>query len=171
MSNKSYVKLIAYDRWLLNRYTLFCNENIDTVESCRIDKFIATQPRSVVALIINSDKQILTVSRRNQPNNLGLPGGKIDPGETPEQALVRELLEETGVEAKDFNLCFERIDQTDKCVVWCYRVTTWKGIPRQREPGIHVSWVEPSLLIDKNCTFSEYNSNLFASLKIMSNHA
>jgi 8-oxo-dGTP diphosphatase len=43
-------------------------------------------------------KLILAVSRKDDPNAFGLPGGKVEHGETEEQAARRELLEETGVE-------------------------------------------------------------------------
>lgn len=43
----------------------------------------------------------LGVSRKDDPTAFGLPGGKVDPGELPHQAVVRELLEETGLIADE----------------------------------------------------------------------
>lgn len=54
------------------------------------------------ALILRGDDVLICQRRRGQPMELKweFPGGKIEAGETPEQALARELEEELGINAK-----------------------------------------------------------------------
>lgn len=54
----------------------------------------AVQPARVYALAITSDHEILLVSGGPEDPYRWLPGGGIEPGETPQQALRRELAEE-----------------------------------------------------------------------------
>lgn len=53
---------------------------------------------AVVVVIEGSDGRIVGVSRPGQPDDVGLPGGSIEAGESPEAAAVREVREETGLE-------------------------------------------------------------------------
>jgi 8-oxo-dGTP pyrophosphatase MutT (NUDIX family) len=50
----------------------------------------------VFASIFNKDCQILCVKRANGTQNWTMPGGKLEQGETPIQAVIREVAEETG---------------------------------------------------------------------------
>ncbi|MEV4972646.1 (deoxy)nucleoside triphosphate pyrophosphohydrolase [Streptomyces scopuliridis] len=59
--------------------------------------------RVVVAGAVYDRGRLLAARRSAPPDVAGrweLPGGKLEPGETPEQALVRELREELGVETE-----------------------------------------------------------------------
>lgn len=57
-------------------------------------------PKSVAGVIFSPDRRsILLIKRRDVPIWV-LPGGGIDPGETSEHAMIREILEETGFTVK-----------------------------------------------------------------------
>ena len=62
----------------------------------------AIQPRVVVAACVIEDGAVLAARRTGPPELAGkweLPGGKVEPGETDEQAVRRELAEELRVDA------------------------------------------------------------------------
>lgn len=54
----------------------------------------------VVSCFVENDGKILLLQRQShkpQPNTFGVPAGKVDKGETPEEAVKREIQEEIGV--------------------------------------------------------------------------
>src|SRR5699024_1051664 len=57
----------------------------------------------VACALVDADRRVLIAQRPQGKQLAGLwefPGGKIEPGETPEAALIRELAEELGVETQ-----------------------------------------------------------------------
>jgi mutator protein MutT len=127
------------------------------------------RPKSTVALLRRPASmaawEVCAVSRRGKPQDLGLPGGGIEPGETPLQAVIRETREEIGVTILQATFVFERIDEAERGnIAWCYLVDDWEGEPHQCEPGIEVSWTAPERLLEPSCTFHKYNLALFRSL-------
>ena len=57
--------------------------------------------RAVVILLFTDDKQIVTISRKNNFNHFGLPGGKVQENETEFEAIIRECKEEIGIDLSD----------------------------------------------------------------------
>ncbi|MUL66783.1 DNA mismatch repair protein MutT [Mycobacterium sp. CBMA 234] len=81
----------------------------------------------VVAGALIADARLL-VAQRNRPPELAglweLPGGKVNPGETDEQALARELHEELGVTVAVGARLGEDVPLSDTVTLRGYRVST-----------------------------------------------
>jgi mutator protein MutT len=75
------------------------------------------------AVIFNALDQLLLVERHKDGGHyFVLPGGHIDPGEGPEQAVVREVYEETGLEVTVDKLLYTSSDdlyQNDQRIFLC----------------------------------------------------
>lgn len=116
----------------------------------------SAKPTVLVAAValIDRDGRVLIAQRPPGKSMAGLwefPGGKIDPGETPEQALVRELAEELGIETEEaclgpFTFASHSYEKFH-LLMPLYLCRVWKGIPTPRE-GQVLKWVEPKKLGD-----------------------
>jgi mutator protein MutT len=62
---------------------------------------VTTAPQVCVGAIAVDDERLLLVRRGNPPaaGSWSVPGGRVEPGETVGEAVVREVREETGLEA------------------------------------------------------------------------
>lgn len=58
----------------------------------------------VFATILNEQGEVLCVQRNYPPYGWTTPGGRLEDGETPEKAVIREVREETG-----YHVCVERL--------------------------------------------------------------
>jgi 8-oxo-dGTP diphosphatase len=101
--------------------------------------------RVVAALIRQGGKVLLT--QRKPGRHLGLswefPGGKVEAGESDEQALMRELQEELGVTVSVGTRCFETRHSygTREMHLLVYRCRLLEGEPRALDVNA-VEWVE-----------------------------
>ncbi|WP_339747594.1 8-oxo-dGTP diphosphatase MutT [uncultured Maricaulis sp.] len=104
--------------------------------------------------LLDSDGRILIAKRPEGKPMAGLwefPGGKIEPGETPEQAVVRELREELSVEPCERCLdpfAFVSHPYPDfHLVMPLFLCRTWDGFPQPNE-GQQLAWVRKEKLRD-----------------------
>jgi 8-oxo-dGTP diphosphatase len=104
----------------------------------------------VVAGFLKKDQKILVGQRPENHSLAGLwefPGGKIEIGETPEQALQRELNEELGIEAQIGTLrlaCTHSYGDVGIIILF-YEVNYWKGEPKAKH-HLMLEWIYPQEL-------------------------
>lgn len=102
--------------------------------------------RCVGAVVHDAAGRLLMI-RRGTPPGRGLwtlPGGRVEPGESDEAAVVRELLEETGLHVKPGNLVgrVHRPAPAGTYEIYDYAATALPGDPRPGDDATDVKWVD-----------------------------
>ena len=108
----------------------------------------------VAAALVDADGRVLIAKRPEGKALAGLwefPGGKIEPGERPEETLIRELREELGISVKEPCLApftFASHSYEDVHLLMpVYVCRRWEGAPRAVEHAA-IAWVPPLKLRD-----------------------
>ena len=104
--------------------------------------------------LIDPDGRVLLAQRPPDKSMAGLwefPGGKVEPSETPEAALIRELREELAIDT--WQSCLAPLTFASHAyeefhlLMPLFACRKWDGIPIARE-GQTLSWVAPNRLRD-----------------------
>ncbi|MDJ0613002.1 MAG: 8-oxo-dGTP diphosphatase MutT [Rhizobiaceae bacterium] len=102
--------------------------------------------------LVDADNRILIAQRPEGKSMAGLwefPGGKLEPGESPEETLIRELEEELGVKTWESCLAplsFASYPYDDfHLLMPLFICRKWEGYPQARE-GQNLKWVRAGAL-------------------------
>ncbi|MDF2798707.1 MAG: (deoxy)nucleoside triphosphate pyrophosphohydrolase [Devosia sp.] len=108
----------------------------------------------VACALVDADRRVLIAQRPEGKSLAGLwefPGGKVEAGESPEAALIRELEEELGVQTK--TACLAPLSfashayETFHLLMPLYVCRKWQGQPQAKEHAA-LKWVRPQALRD-----------------------
>lgn len=108
----------------------------------------------VACALVDADRRVLIAQRPAGKAMAGLwefPGGKIEAGETPEAALIRELEEELGIATQA--ACLAPVSfashsyENFHLLMPLYVCRKWQGMPVPRE-HVALKWVRPQALRD-----------------------
>jgi 8-oxo-dGTP diphosphatase len=120
---------------------------------------------TVVAAIIQRDGRILIGQRKNlghHPLKWEFPGGKVEPGETPDAALIRELREELGIHARidrELTRYEYQYPGRSRILLIFYRVLDFDSDPQNLDFD-QIRWEQPQLL--RNYDFLEGDTQFLA---------
>ncbi len=121
----------------------FIQKKIGCAEALDLPKPTCARKKTVLvaaAAIIDADGRILVAQRPEGKAMAGLwefPGGKVDEGETPEFALMRELEEELGIATRP--CCFSPVAFASHgyddfhLLMPLYACRVWRGQPERKE--------------------------------------
>jgi len=108
----------------------------------------------VAVALIDADGRVLIAQRPEGKQLAGLwefPGGKVEAGERPEAALIRELEEELGIEVSESCLApfvfTSHAYESFHLLMPLYLCRRWSGVVQNREHAA-LKWVRPDRLAD-----------------------
>lgn len=108
----------------------------------------------VAVALIDTDGRVLIAQRPEGKHLAGLwefPGGKVEPGERPEAALVRELKEELGIDVTEACLSpfvfTSHAYESFHLLMPLFLCRRWSGVVERREHAA-LAWVRPNGLSD-----------------------
>lgn len=93
----------------------------------------------VVGAVIVQDAHVLAARRSRAPRRWEFPGGKLEPGETPQAAVERECREELGVDVRAVTHVATASDQRVELALWQARLVA--GVPMPFADHDAVRWL------------------------------
>jgi ADP-ribose pyrophosphatase YjhB (NUDIX family) len=126
---------------------------------------------AAIAIVRDNEGRVLTVTRPEPPHEQALPGGHVEDGETPCEAVARELAEECGVRAAVVRHIETTSSPTSGMPVDIFDVVEWSGTPSDVEGAGDVSWLTPLELLDQATLFAPTVRDLIGHGHLTMSHA
>src|SRR5262245_49502128 len=131
--------------------------------------------RTVGALLVDAQGRVLlglrAAHKKAWPNHWDAIGGRIEAGETAEQAMIREVGEEIGVVPIVFrelaSVAEPRPDLYGECIATLYAVTSWTGGEPRNLTNEHarIAWFSEEQLAELN-SIAGYDYARFAKMAV-----
>jgi len=143
---------------------LYAPEGLTWAEVQKIEE----KATAVAVVVLGKDGSILVTARHNDFSNFGLPGGKIEPGETAKNAAIRECFEETGIRISGLKAVYAARATTHFCVTYFAHYCPELMGPSRLKAGHKECtplWINAASLFLESCHYRRYNIALWTVLK------
>lgn len=115
-------------------------------------------PAPAVAVLIEKDSKLLFAKRATEPKKgyWDTPGGFVDPGETAEECVLREVKEETTLEIEIITLLGTRDDLYDlePTINLIYLAQVKSGTPQAHDDVSQLQWFSPDAILKEKLAFT-----------------
>ena len=110
-----------------------------------------------LVIILKNNNEFLSVSLTYDHSDMNIPGGMVEKNETPINAGIREVKEETGLDVKNLNFLHQDFD--GKIMVYTYYTFDYQGTISTKETH-KISWMSLKQL-NNSKKWPKYNSKCY----------